>query len=244
MIRLAHKLLAQKQVPKVYESSKIHKGAEGSLVIAQHCLSHDCPIIIADNVADYLNQQRRETASKQLFADFPPMLPVFPYFFIEFNVPSLHYPGDHRMPVTSFQMDVVQEGVCLIVESDFVKVRNDKAYRQLYPSETSRAQWGLTGTRFVTRNDGSVIPVGTYDVLLDEQGRNLVSGDRCLIRRSPEGGDPGAAVFLMTMAFLHGNANRIDVTQAEGPSLEWCRSSNVPELKYQMLQINPNVGLN
>ena len=47
----------------------------------------------------------------------------------------------------------------------------------------------------------------------------------------------------MTLGLLHcRNVQKVDVTSDEGPPAKWCRRQRVPELKYNVLRIDPNIG--
>ena len=91
MLRLAHRILAQKPVeslldrcePRMYESNR------NGVVMAQLMLASGGPVIVADNIADYVTSKDNYQSGPVLRkpSDFPPCPPAFQHCFIEFNYP-------------------------------------------------------------------------------------------------------------------------------------------------------------
>ena len=234
MLRLAHRILSQKRLPNVYQQN-MWKPARDLFVLAKEGLCRGCPVIIADNVSDYLNTLR-QVGDSQLFADFPPMPPPFNSFFIECSDPPIHYYGAGKTE-NNRDKGYIQQSVFVLVNDHVDDVQLTK---HCSAEIIEKTRWSLTGTRFVNSLKVGPLPISMDYVLLDAEGRFLVGGMRPLIRIGQDGSnDPGMATFLMTMAFMQcKNVKRLDATASEGPTPKWCRRQRLPELKYHTLQID------
>ena len=244
MLRLAHRILNQRTIPDVYPEWS-RKAAVQMFTLSQELLRRRCPVILADNVAVYLNERRRDGEKSPLFADYPPSPPPFNIFFIESNLPPVVHFRQPDRAVTTKEFGYFQEGALFLTESRVERIRADTRLINDYGKEnTEKARWLLVGQRFAAVTNGIALPYVLMDILLDENGHIIVCAARPLIDDQWIGdGDAGAAVFLMTMSFLQcKNVACLDSTESEGPSPKWCRRQNVPELKYHTLQIDPNIS--
>ena len=79
--------------------------------------------------------------------------------------------------------------------------------------------------------DKKAVPTGMCNL-------NLLSG-----QEANETNPIEIPILLHTLSFMQcKNVTPVDVTANEGPPPKWCRRQRVPELKYQALQIDPNIG--
>lgn len=250
MLRLSHRILSQQTIPNspgLYDHGDWKDGgqqtAETVFSTAKELLSRPCPIIIADNVKQYLNEEYRNGKGRLGPEDFPPMPPPFDSFFVEWLMPSVSYYGGR--PQTNSELGYSQAGAFLLVFSNPDWIRNDEHLKETYQrKELSQAGWYLFCEHFVTIH-GTALPAASIEFLLDSSGR-LMSA-RGKHRLTPVGDGRlsygASGVLFMTMAFMAcKNVARLDATRTEAPPPKWCRRQRVPELKYHVLQIDPNLG--
>lgn len=243
MLRLAHRILSQRTIPHVYQDDMLQTAA-ALVSMARALLTPKCPVILADNVFTYLNERRRTRTGIGLFSDYPPTPPPFPYFFIESNLPQVIYSGVTSDTQSPRQIGYFQQGAVFVTIPD-----NDFRASKLtenYDSETiDKIKWMLVGGQFITERHGQALPLGKIEIALDEQGHVLTTMSYPILDvvRPDPNDDPLMAVHLMTMAFMQcRNVTRQYATATEGPPPKWCRRQRLPELKYQVLHIDPNIG--
>lgn len=208
----------------------------------------DTPVIIADNVAIYYAEspQQEWAISGQDFACVAP--PFETPWFVEWKEPGYMILPSGR----------VETGVSGEVGSLFWSTGRAEfdAIRPLLsstvsPSVLDQSRWLLWVVHFATvRGQAWLVPfwdvvfVGPLGEPLDYATVSELNDDE--VFREVERGCIGRLhVTLLTLGFLHcKNVNRLDVSDEECPSPKWCRRQRVPQLKYQVLQIDPSCGAN
>ncbi|MFA5344749.1 MAG: hypothetical protein WC315_00520 [Candidatus Omnitrophota bacterium] len=251
MLRLAHRILSQRknQLPDAYkpEMKEVVGGIWNS---TQKVLTDGQPIIIADNIAEYVNNLYADTATAPTsYHIFPPCPPPFKSFFIEWNCPpGIRYPGtrtfrEHGYVQVGCQIETFDSRKNSRVElDDLRKTMVDDKLINIFDSIDWR--WFLIGISFACLRDGRAVPVEFTEIFLDEDGNYMQALGYSLFEFCRNESTPmlyAEAIVMQTLAFMQcKNVNTIDVTESEGPERRWCRRQRVPELKYQMLQIDPN----
>ena len=249
MLRLAHRILSQNlgTLPDAYIPSS--EAAVTSLWNATRAgLLAKEPIIIADNVASYVNDLYRvERTAPRSYSTYPPCPPPFQRFFIEWNCPdSIRYPGNGE---TFRDMGMLQIGSYVCAFDTLGEAVKQALCGQRLEGDMARifanTRWQVDCFNYVCLRDGRAIPTDLTHILLDADGQCLqVGGQNLLQAGSDEQPISGAeAIVMMTLGLMQcKNVDRIDVTENEAPPPKWCRRQRVPELKYHALQIDPNLG--
>jgi len=206
------------------------------------------PVVVADNVADYVNNSFKgsRTSIVDIFS-YPPCPPAFEACFIEWNEPAIRYPDGATIAERG---GVKQKGFFLYSIDD--KAEIDRSFRAAgNPPDfvISKTRWLLLGLLYASDARGITFPVCFLSVCLDEQGKFIPRSSRKKVylakRCVPDEAELGShwAEIMTTLAFMQcKNVQRIDVTASEGPTPKWCRRQRVPELKYHALQIDPNIS--
>jgi hypothetical protein len=250
---MAHRIISQKSDGWLdrYPAGGNRTDASDAHRVTVNCIKHGQPTIIADNVADYVNNLYRDgTTRPASFRDYPPSPPPFSQFFIEWNCPAIRYPDNKPQKELGF----TQVGCQMQVYDDVPKVVE---YLELHKRLGMEAEaiigqlrWGCVGFVYVSGTNGVAFPVASTYLLLDAGGRYLTTFEYSYLAPNTQdaqerycGSLGSQAVILMALGFMQcKNVERIDVTATEGPSPKWCRRQRVAELKYHILQIDPNLG--
>jgi hypothetical protein len=246
MLRLAHRILIQRFLPLDRE---VYDPRQFALVtkLHQECaeeIANGVPIIIADNVSDYVNESFRISGKSTIdLTTYPPCPPAFGRCFIEWNQPEIFYPhGD-----TIEEQGTKQIG-CLLCATTSKESMNTWAKDDpVLKAISATAKWLLVGILYICDLDGRSLPVCVLTILLDEEGR-FISGSAAshgYISDKYTTGQFGScwAQIITTLAFMQcKNVERVDVTKQEGQPRKWCRRQRVPELQYHTLLIDPNIG--
>ncbi|HQI28992.1 MAG TPA: hypothetical protein PLT20_12980, partial [Sedimentisphaerales bacterium] len=242
MLRLAHRILSQANcpLPELYGEKRTH--AEATRKAAVVNLKAGLPIIIADNVAVYLN-----TGKTIYDQDIPPFPAPFPKFFVEWNEPEIiHDPVRGRISRRDLQK--VQTGYYAFT------IPREKVESGYWADENYQTNKENIGGCFVAIHwqagpEGIALPIGSLIVFLDQAKKYLCSGGFWLPEARFAGDGQAAspahameAAFLFfTLAFMQcKNVHQKDATATEGPTPKWCRRQRLPELKYHTLQIDPS----
>jgi len=256
MLRLAHRILSQKSVDRFLElcRPKMRESSRNGVVMAQALLSMGCPVILADNVCEYVLRKyslpdeglsegklsEGRMALGKLACDireFPPCPPAFQHCFIEFN-----YPEPFAWKIAVRQGGAMIYAHCADDANDEETTRNIKEAQQRYPD----ARWLYTIWVFFTDCEG-VARLGHYSEWVCSEDGRPIGGRHLRLLPELDGTDAEPVdipILLHTLAFMQcRNVARVDVSGKEGPSPKWCRRERVPELKYHALQIDPNIGV-
>ena len=240
MLRLAHRILSQEQ-PFLTD-----RGTEEVLMPIWRSAKRNLPrvpLIIADNVAVFENDKRRDAGSREdamLLRDYPPSPPAFSQFFIEWQSPETTF--CYEKTYARSEIGLLQAG-CFVttsqVETDFKPIFDHTN------EDIEKTHWQFISYGFVTLTNGLVAPFSISEWLLDSGGCFI--SDRSLpVQQNAKilgGGNPLDAITQSTLAFMQcKNVTKLDVTKEEGPSPKWCRRQRLPELKYHALLIDPNLG--
>jgi hypothetical protein len=211
-------------------------------------LKSNRPVILADNVAEYVNNlYGSPKTAPTSYHDYPPCPPPFNDFFIEWNCPAgIRYPG-----TTTFrECGYMQAGAQVAVGGvDDMPVEIANAIGNVSQEALMRIQkngrWHIVCVSYFTFLDGRVAPVDLTQVVLDDSGRYLHAFGQNLLRAGEKERPCSGveSVLMMALGLMQcKNVRRIDVTDEQGPALKWCRRQRVPDLRYHMLQIDPNLG--
>jgi hypothetical protein len=191
-------------------------------------LRKGCPVIIADNVAAYMYgnnvDQAVEVGGIKCDPDrFGCLFSPFPVFFIEWRQPIAlreRLPG--AVSTTGY---LVGEGEA---EDDVLQHRPTAARQLLFWHCYER----LTGQPAIS---GNII-----QVIVDNKGGYLGERDHCGPDFPRKVATSSAGIALQTIGFMNcRNVERLDAPE-EAPTPKWCRRQRVPELRYQVLRIDPN----
>ena len=242
MLRLAHRILTQRKLPlyTAYRAETVAecKPYEEMFAEAQAALKSRPPVIVADNIAQYWNQNAHADKLPD-WKDLPPCPPPFPIFFIEWNWPAIVYDEDGT-PLTANDTQTTQAGMILVATA-----ASPECYEWLRGKFSEalliQTKWTVQGLLFSTVLDGGILLSHRVGILLDSEGKWLTHyAESCTCN---QGGGSVFAIVLLTLGFMQcKNVQRIDVTSKEGPPPKWCRRQKVSELKYHALQIDPNIG--
>jgi len=244
MLRLAHRILSQanRPLPEVYGKRAYAETTRKTAVLD---LKAGAPIIIADNVAIYLNTGR--TIYEQ---DIPPFPPPFPKFFVEWNEPETIY-DPVRGRISRRDLKKFQTGYhAFVVPRE--QLETGYQHDENYQKDKERIGGCFVAIHWQAGPEGVALPIGSLIVFLDHANKYLSSGGFWMPESQYVTGDHQAAspaqameaAFLFfTLAFMQcKNVRQRDVTVAEGPTPKWCRRQRLPELKYHVLQIDPSAA--
>ena len=240
MLRLAHRILTQKSVDRFLEhcAPAMNDANRTGVVMAQTVLTLGCPVIIADNVCDYVLSKFDwpNNLEDRSIGDFPPCPPAFQHCFIEHNYPE---PLTHNAGIP-LQGGTMVYAHC-INDADKESRQILEEARQQLPN----AHWLLAAWVFYTDKGGTARLLSYSEYILDKAG--TAAGHRNLmLLNGYEDSDQEPneiPIFLHALAFMQcKNVARIDATAEQGPSPKWCRRQRVPELKYHALRIDPNLA--
>ena len=250
MLRLAHRILSQRgralpddfyRAETFQEVATLHK-----YVCTQ--LARGVPSIIADNVAEYVNESLKYARSSIIdIRTYPPCPPAFDWCFIEWNEPPIGYPGGFTIEDRGCK----QTGCFLFATENRTEIE-DSLGRSFDDCDDllKSTRWVLFGLLYACSLYGDAWPLAMISICLDPDGNFISNSSRTKVylddrQLRGHGYNLGSrwAEIMTTLGFLHcKNVQRIDVTKEEGPSPKWCRRQGVPELRYHVLQIDPNLG--
>jgi hypothetical protein len=230
MLRLAHRLLT---LP-IQCAADAHTAAwqrQNRIVqLIREQLRRDCPIIIADNVAEYVygdpdaafyDAEAGVPGVRFSFAHLGCLLPPFNVFFIEWRESlawQKRWPGG--APATGW----------LIHPCD-----PDKKCLEVLP-EARHVLVCLHS--FEQRNGQPAVSGYTRQFAIDAEG-NYLGTTRREIDESAHNAASTAFVALQTIGFMNcRNVEKVDATATEGPTAKWCRRQRVPALTYRVIQID------
>jgi hypothetical protein len=247
MLRLAHRILTQTcglygpAIPPTITDADGKLLAEWSINKALR--SQEAPVIVADNVAAYLD------GSYIKWADVQPISPPFSKMLVVWR--TAHYTGccEHGVSLETTMVDDLDEEA---LDAAGIRRAFDLAAKLGLKYEALVFQ----DTKPQTLSHSCIVSAFCYCV--DSKGmlsRSILPtfftiSRGCLLSIiEPD-------IFMTEMrlgwwchpaltavAFMNcKNVARLDVTSNEGPTPKWCRRQRVPELKYHALQIDPNLG--
>ncbi len=199
--------------------------------------AHELPIILADNVAEYV--ACREEKESIRFSELPSAPPPFANCFIEWKSPSTqrHYDGTL---LTAVESPELQQGCSVI------RISPDDAPLDVFnltDSERVSLNAVFFGFDFATRREnGMVLPLGEFYLLYDAD-RRLLRAPLWLYGGEHIVGEHYVPIIVVAMTFAFmacKNMKMVDATASEGPPPKWCRRQRVPELRYHTIQLDPD----
>lgn len=247
MLRLAHRILTQTCGLYGPEALPTITDADGKLLagwsINKALRRQEAPVIVADNVAAYLD------GSYIKWADVQPIAPPFSKMLVVWR--NAHYAGccEHGVSLETTLVDDLDEQTL-----DAAGIRRAFDFAVKLGLKYEAMLFKDTKTHALTHS--CIISAFSYHV--DNKGMlsrsvlpTFFTIDRgCLLSIiEPDIFTPEMRLgwwchpALTAVAFMNcKNVVRLDVTNNEGPTAKWCRRQRVPELKYHALQIDPNLG--
>lgn len=222
MLRLAHRILSmpiQCAASTLQVSEWKRQNAIAQLIHA--ALRRGCPIILADNVADYiLCANKFDGTSWPLdFDHIGSMMPPFPEFFIEWRTPThtLQISNDTAVPASGWL-------VLALPPNDDLKKNRPNAVQRL-----------LLFHCYQRHNGCPAVSGQSHQIAIDNEGNHLATG--YIGPRRTTLGTSGIA--LQTIGFLNcKNVLRRDATAQEAPNAKWQRRQRVPAIRYHTVQID------
>ncbi len=234
MLRLANRILDQQD--RLIRDPSVQN--QEAFQMLGRAICHDLansisPCIIADNVGEYYEANCIDDPDYNLKGLLTNVAPPFPTCFIEANIPE-----------TSLWRKLYRQWGWYVT----VLENKPKSMRAL-PEEIQKLEgwkWCLTMVSVVTNNKGQVLLRGNlgYGLVKSDGGYlaslHIPSG---LLGKVAEK-EPESVFFalflvpLMTLNFM--NCRNIELVEAkEGPTKKWLRRRQQPEVKYQMITIDP-----
>lgn len=232
MLRLAHRLL----VLPIQCMADAHTAEwQRQNYIAQLIrdrLRHDCPIIIADNVADYVCG----------------------------DPDAAHYDCETELP--GFQFSFARVGCLLPpFDAFFIEWRSPPSWREQFPKAVPAAGWFVFSQEpdkeclqhapgakqvlmflhcFQRLSGQPAVSGNARQFAIDAEGNYLKGASINGPDYKVLGNDAGtAAIGLQTIGFMNcRNVEKVDATATEGPTAKWCRRQRVPALTYRVIQID------
>ncbi len=241
MLRMAHRILTEKSIDRVIRCCRPEEAESNrqGVVMAGLMLNMGAQVIIADNVAACIIEEEgdgvRLTKEKR-WSQFPPCPPPFQNFFVEFNYPE---------QIARREGSILLQGGIMIYAHGVKDAEDDPSgTMQKTLAQFPDLGWMYSLWIFGTDRRGDLMLNFYRELVLDKNAVPIGSRGMALF------GDPDNTrscfeedVACRTLAYMQcQNAKRLDVTKEEGPSPKWCRRQRVPEIKYQALDIDPNVG--
>lgn len=239
VLRLAHRILSQ-PIQLMADGNTDESRRQNRIAdTMRRELRRGCPVIIADNVSEYT--YREYNCALQLDQSqihygrqgewsldrVGCLCPPFMVFFIEWRVPDeIRRMNARVVPAAGWFIVVTPP------DAECLKVAPDAKHTLICAHCFQRlsGQPAVSGTtRNLAVNDaGAPLRVGgtegpDYHYLSESMG--------------------SLSIALQTIGFMNcRNVKCYDVSKTEGPSSKWCRRQKLPELKYHVLQIDPNLG--
>ena len=198
--------------------------------VLQTAIRLGTPVIIADNVVEFVNEEKIAGRLPSKWSDIPPCPPFCPIFFIEWQYPQFLVPS---------QTDWSQAGMMFQAYSaddddEYARARIQFGRQQFPSAHRLYLMW-----YFAADLQGHPGLLLAYQLLLDKDAVPL-SYTKLNFTRAPEANwDLEFNTSLFTLAFIQrSSVAPHDVTTTEGPSPEWCRARNLPELTYHALTLD------
>ena len=234
MLRLAHRLLAL-PIQCMAETHTAEWQRQNYIAqLIRDRLRRDCPIIIADNVAEYVYGDP-DTARYHVENGHP----GFPFSFTRV--------GCLLPPFDAF----------------FIEWRDPPSWREQFPGVVPAAGWFILAQEpdqeclehapgaklalmclhcFERLNGQPAVSGNARQVALDAEGNYLkgatINGPDYAVSGNQLG---TAAIGLQTIGFMNcRNVEKMDATPREAPTAKWCRRQRVPALTYRVIQIDAN----
>lgn len=235
MLRLAHRILKQGLIIKANDPTYGKEFLRVGNTIYDNI--KNCQIIIADNVAEYvqtvgrsaLGQVEHATPGMLLLEqkDIPNVLPPFELMFVEWIPVGEHDTAGVLESAVFFDTVPAEEAVKSgrVSHGDFEIQEDPFAH--------------VVALHVYCNKKGEAIYDGNYfSYWVDRHGKMSNKGNRRI-----EGADfwySPIATPLMAISFMHcKNVNRTDATASEGPEERWLRRQKQPSLRYHVLEIDP-----
>jgi hypothetical protein len=253
MLRMAHRILNQNTIIP----AQVTRAGADNIYLKQfetlrQCLKANCPIIIADNVAKYYADTPKQDW-ELVERNFPCVAPPFePFWFIEYQNPGYFIGEEGRVlePLQHCHFGILSYALSTnntetITFLDQLLRKNAAMHKEL----VAESKWlillwhfGLFESRFIFMPFLHIAYVTASGALLKCAFTSpFIRHDDPTAIHLRDSSAPYAHIALLTLNFLHcNNVNRIDVSEFENPPIKWCRRQHLPELKYQMLQIDPS----
>ena len=197
----------------------------------------DVPVIIADNVAEYV--AGLDSSGRLTFSDLPPAPMPFPRCFVEWEQPPI---GRSAFDGSVGKSPFLQQGCYL----EALNALDFSCFTNLTSEDFPGVVSQVMGCGFATKKPESlVLPTGQFYLMYTKDKKISKAPLRLLLGYdSPGECSMEVMIVMMTLAFMQcKNVERIDVTDTMGPSPKWRRRQRMPELRYHVLSIDPNLGL-
>lgn len=244
MLRLAHRLLSQ-GLPALQTDMNVRllKAVVSGLAMSP-------PVFIADNVAQYAEDELDKDKNLEDTLIGKTCVPPFSKVFVEYDLPefiSVESASCSLGKLPRAKAGLLQAGVFMFENNDQGQANLQDAGFD-WPVNRDAIKRIYYGIACLTTPHGLGLVLPTLiQMFFDKNGAYLG-----FLRRGNSGHSiayPADATdafrhrALMALAFTHcGNVKKVDATESEGPPRKWCRRMKVPELKYHVLQIDPNIS--
>jgi hypothetical protein len=183
------------------------------------------PILIADRVVDYINEEKITGTLPKNDSEMPPCPMPARSCFIEWNHPPhiINRGGWHQGGAVLFRV-TADENMQAIAQA---RMQYGDVVQSIY------IIWF-----FSTTPDGRPTLLSDFEIALDRDSRPL--GHHFVNATMLElGCDLELMTVMHTMAFFHcQNSSVVNVTRNEGPPELWCKQHDVPKLSYFALMID------
>lgn len=238
MLRMAHRILTEGIAIKLHPKQHARLTPE---TYAEHVrglreIVADCEVIVADNVARYVQEIARRietfdglkvTGSTIDAGDIVCAMPPFSSLLVEWS----------HCDETATSIGLSQSAV-IVTSCDPAEVFPDgMPYSMTCDYENHIAVHGLHLYRFKT---GPVCYDGNLAFYLCDKRTGKMVPDSAYSFNGTDIKYPPLAIPMMTLSFMHcKNVVHRDVTASEGPAAKWLRRQKAPTIKYHVLDINP-----
>lgn len=247
MLRLAHRILSQSVLYEFVANDQFEPHT-----FQPKADDHwDVPVIIADNIYMYVSNYMRDNSEKKQLDELPACVPPFTAQFIEWNIPEVSHTRDEAgelQVITREHVKMLQAGVYVYSsrspDGRPILKGKDEVLDHALDKHDRNIGWVVSGLLYLTTPKGSPLAAGAgFTVILDLNGKLISTMGSCWHEELRELINVGVCMTLMSSSFTHcRNVSTVDVSETQGPGRKWCRRQKVPELKYHVLSIDPNLA--
>jgi hypothetical protein len=229
-LRLAHRILATDTDVFLWACPSGQTSTpRDAIETTKRCLRQNIPILIADRVVDYINEEKITGTLPKNDNEMPPCPTPSKACFVEWNYPQ------HIVNRGGWQQG---GAIIFLVTPDCA--RTFDAMRHAREQYGDRAQAIYIIWFFSTAPDGRPTLVSDFEVALDKEARPL--GHRFIDATTLDlQCDLEFLTVMHALAFFRCESSSVvNVTREEGPPSIWCKQRGIPELTYYALMIDGN----
>lgn len=227
-LRLAHRILATDTEVFLWAAPHGKTNVPRDAVeTTKTCLRLDIPILLADHVVDYINEEKITGTLPKNDSEMPSCPTPCRVCFIEWNHPQ------HL--VNRYGWRQGGAAVFRVIPEDAKSIKSMEHAREQYGDVVQSVYiiWF-----FSTTPDGRPTFLADYEVALDKEAKPL--GHRSIDATTMgQICDLEFMTVMHTLAFFHCQSSAVvNVTGEEAPPADWCKQRGVPELSYYLLTFN------